>query len=173
MVGVGAYCRIIGQRTCFLHLFSAHRCTGLSCLIMPDKPETPVFSVYIYSRMCPFTSAIIEIGRAKRMRTCAVGLCLNCQVYGIFLMAIYLYNSLRISGCTHTHAILIGFNSSLLPFLRDCCVRFLLILHGLFVMIRTVVCTAFDILEKETLYCVSFIDNSLCWRFSWCLTKLL
>jgi hypothetical protein len=36
---------------------------------MPDKPETPVFSVYIYSRMCPFTSAIIEIGRAKRMRS--------------------------------------------------------------------------------------------------------
>jgi hypothetical protein len=56
--------------------------------------------------------------KSAAQSACAVGLCLKCQIYGIFLTAIYLYHGRRIPGCIYIYAVFIGFNTSLLPFLN-------------------------------------------------------
>ncbi len=66
---------------------------------------------------------------------------------GIFL-CYYLYNSSRCLGhiiCT----ILFHFNSSLLAFQRNCCMKFLPGIHGLFMLILALVHAAFDIFKKR------------------------
>ncbi len=143
--------RIVGKRTGFLHVFSSHWCEGCHCLIIPDRPETPVaVGACLYSRVSLFYFWCNLNQKLKCMQSASV----ETVGFMAYLSWLFIYHSF---GAQVTY-ICYDIHSSLLTFLKG-------LLHEILACftwptVLTLICDAVTQLliffKRETLNCFTF-----------------